>query len=154
ASPAVLQDRPDGVVELKLETEGSVVASDRGIIAALRLLTSAWPRSVPYRELEAASRSAAPKGRGEKSALGRGLGPFLLGVTVFDAAACHLIGLHTHVPEVAARVSERPAATRLVRYQATSGRREVTNVYHRSVCLHGGLETLLLPELDGTHDRI
>jgi methyltransferase-like protein/2-polyprenyl-3-methyl-5-hydroxy-6-metoxy-1,4-benzoquinol methylase len=67
------------------------------------------------------------------------------------AYSSSLVNLHTHMPEYATALSERPQASRVALYQARSGH-VVTNMRHERVDLD---ETTLrvMGQLDGRHSR-
>jgi methyltransferase-like protein len=63
-----------------------------------------------------------------------------------------LIELSCHDRHIAHAIAERPVTTPLARHQAATGREAATTLRHQSLSLDH-LDRVLLPMLDGTHDR-
>jgi methyltransferase-like protein len=63
-----------------------------------------------------------------------------------------MVELHVCPPHFQTQISERPAVSRLARYQARSGR-HVINLRHEAVTLDDEITYRLLPDVDGRHNR-
>ena len=69
-----------------------------------------------------------------------------------QAGASGLVELHAFEPRLCAKPGERPLASPYARVQAANGEKRVVNLRHHTVEL-GVFDQLLLPLLDGGHDR-
>jgi methyltransferase-like protein len=75
-----------------------------------------------------------------------------LGTSMLEIYAQGLIELCCRDRGIAYAVAERPVTTPLARHQAATGREAATTLRHQSLTLDH-LDRVLLPMLDGTHDR-
>jgi hypothetical protein len=122
--------------------------------AALLHLSEIWPQAVPFNQLLAVARArlapaeASPIYSAERVAHeARGVGEMLLRSFCAD-----LVELHLCPPRFETRVSERPAASLVARFQAQFGR-NVINLRHELITVDDEVTYRLLPLLDGQHDQ-
>jgi methyltransferase-like protein/cyclopropane fatty-acyl-phospholipid synthase-like methyltransferase len=116
--------------------------------AALAHLGQNWPRRVPFAELhKAVCDMLGQEANADPAPITEALGNFLLE----GYLSTKLVELHVHAPPLATRVSERPLASPLARYQAAAGKL-VTSLQHTSVALSKP-ECYVLARLDGNHDQ-
>jgi methyltransferase-like protein len=119
--------------------------------AAILHLGSVWPQAVPFAELLRTARTMT--GRDDPSASApiaedsNWLSDMLLRLFAAD-----FVGLCVHAPKFVSMVSDRPAASPLVRAQVRAGL-SVTNLRHASIALEDEAARQLLLMLDGTRDR-
>jgi len=137
-------------VEYKTLAGKSLPTSDPLMKSALQVLGDAWPAAVHFREL--AARVQALMERSDPSQ------PAVPETLASDVAhrmlTCFLFGvleLHVDPPKVAARVSERPEASKVARLLPNADG-SVTNLRHEAKTLPP-LRRHLLSLLDGTRDR-
>jgi len=105
--------------------------------SAMAALIDAWPAVLSFDEL--LNRVHTTDGQ-------------LLGDMILGFFACGLFQLHTHRPQFAAAVSERPRASALARLQSRT-QSHVTNLCHGAVHMKDDISRHLLAALDGTRDR-
>jgi methyltransferase-like protein/SAM-dependent methyltransferase len=121
--------------------------------AAMVCLAERWPRAVPFGDLcrlarqrlggaDPADPAVVPTDRQE---LGKAI------LTFYAGGSEVWLYLWLQQPEFAVRVSDRPVASPLARWQAPR-RPEVTSLLHQTVKL-GELLRQVLPYLDGNHTR-
>ncbi len=128
---------------------GVVLATKQPLLkASMRVLSEAWPGTVPFAELVARSRQLANlTDPATADADARNLASGL----VDSYLTSDLVELHGAPVSVATKAGERPAAAPSARVRAEEGR-GVANRRHELVRL-GDLERCLLSLLDGTRDR-
>jgi methyltransferase-like protein/SAM-dependent methyltransferase len=149
ARPSELEQDPRAikVAEYRV-SDGATLATDHPVTKeAMLYLAEVWPRSVPFGELLARSRSrlglSGADGARDEQLLAANL------LTAYGYSG-NLVELHAYAPQMALEVSERPVASPFARLQAETSER-VTNLRHERVEL-GEFERCLLPHLDGNHD--
>lgn len=118
--------------------------------AALGILGEAWPASIAYpdlmrRSLDAAAAEAAAGFDREREAarLDEAL------IAIFKTG---LLDVRLVAPPLAASLGERPVASPVVRWQASTSA-EVTDLRHRTVMLDGVLVRKFVCLLDGSRDQ-
>jgi hypothetical protein len=120
--------------------------NERGLRAVLDYLASIWPAQVPWESLT----GRVPAGVDPASSGGpRGDDDL-----AWDLICCYrlkLVELRTPEPRFVARVTDRPVASRLARYQAEVGP-SVANLRHEIGQLNE-FSRFVLRQLDGTRDR-
>lgn len=116
-----------------------VTSHDPSLTLALELLAETWPGAVPFGEV---AEAAGATGSAREGLAARLLRLYLSGGP---------LELRISPPPFVRLVSERPSASPLARHQARQGG-AVTNLRHEQVRLNG-VETFVLPTLDGTRDR-
>lgn len=116
--------------------------------AALRRLGQAWPASIAFERLIALAVAdvGAEAGSDPAGEIGR-LEDALL--AIFRAG---LLDVRLEAPPLTTTVSERPLASPVARWQATTAR-EVTDLRHRMVALDGVIVRKFVCLLDGTRDE-
>jgi methyltransferase-like protein len=150
------KEAPDlaaGVNEAFKAADGRTLSSSDPIVkAAFTIMAESFPRSMPFDELVVAARRKI-NGGGDpteqqvaEDTLGLGKAVLSAYATAFTA----VVELHVWAPEFAGTVSEKPVASKLVRFQSTQGHR-VTNAFHQSVTL-SDFDRQLMQFLDGTND--
>jgi len=129
---------------------GSTVPVRRPVTKeALSVLAEQRPRALSFAALFAAVMERIPARWKLADAQG------MRGSLAQDIMALYGLGaveLKTWQPELASEVSERPRISPVAAYQVRSGKTQVVNMYHRQVTV-GPVARLLVPLLDGTHDR-
>src|SRR5262249_26890075 len=115
------------------------------------LLAEAWPEAVPFEELRRAARRRLGGGEPAEADAARDREQVGQAVLRCYTASLGLAELHVDPARLTRRVSERPRATPLARWQAGAGAK-VTNLRHEVVML-GDFERHVLRRLDGGHDR-
>jgi methyltransferase-like protein/cyclopropane fatty-acyl-phospholipid synthase-like methyltransferase len=113
--------------------------------AALVALFEAWPRSLAFDDLVAASRQRLGPGAAGDDAAG------VLAEALLQLYLASLVALHVRAPEFVLEPGERPLASPLARHQAATGTR-VTSRLHAHMEVQG-LDREVLRCLDGTRDR-
>jgi methyltransferase-like protein len=140
-----------GVTEEFCGSLGSRLQTDCPLAkAALIGLGEVAPRALRWGELVPTAR-ARLDAAGVDAAVEDGQEQELAQV-MFAAVETGLARLHIHQPQLTLELSERPAASRLARWQAAHGGM-VTNLLHQNVELDDVLSRQLLRLLDGTRDR-
>jgi methyltransferase-like protein/ubiquinone/menaquinone biosynthesis C-methylase UbiE len=140
---------PEGSVQFISQDEATLTTNHPLSIAALELLAQAWPRALHFTELVAAARTrlgntpAHPVGGGQQEVMA-------LASTLLRAhgQSPHLVELHSFHPQVVSRVSERPVASKMARFEAET-RAIVTNLWHDRVTLLP-VQQSILRYLDGS----
>ena len=105
---------------------GSIRTNNPATIAALERLQEIWPQEERFDDLA--------------------------GQAFLQLASMGLADLRTHRVPVAARVSERPAASRLARMEAQEGD-VITTLLHRAIHMEDALARRFVQLLDGTRDH-
>lgn len=117
--------------------------------AAIKHLIDVCPAAVSVDQLHDAAVASLPPEASGNSEIGSG-SRTLLAQSLLAALQAGLLKVYVHPPQFCGRVSQRPLATPLARLLATR-RSPVISQLHDSVVLDG-LQTFLLPQLDGTRD--
>jgi methyltransferase-like protein/ubiquinone/menaquinone biosynthesis C-methylase UbiE len=155
ASPAkppssAIDFSPD-VVEHFQGPGGKLSTSQPLLKAAMVYLSEVWPKALSFGALrdESRSRLAFPTAP-DASALARDT--LTLATSLLNGyLSTELVELHTHAPEFALEVTERPVGSLLARLQAARSNR-VTNLRHEVIDLTP-FEQAVLHHLDGNHNR-
>lgn len=115
--------------------------------AAIRVLSSAWPRAVHFGDLLAGARRliGTTDGMDDADAEQR------LAADVLQLYAANAVELHSIPSSFVTSVSEKPSTSALVRLQASTGAR-VTNLRHESLRVND-VERRMLGLLDGSRRR-
>jgi SAM-dependent methyltransferase/methyltransferase-like protein len=141
---------PGAVEEFRTPAGFPLSTGEPLLKAALLHLAEAWPGAVPFRELPAAAGArlgrAPAAGRADDGACRARL--LLAGL--LRCAAPNAVEFSVNAPRFVTKVSRRPAATPLARFQAAGG--PVANLRHQAVAL-GALDRQVLRHLDGSRDR-
>jgi hypothetical protein len=117
--------------------------------AALDFLSVQYPCSVPFEPLlEAASAAAGLRANPANASNGRAA----LGEALLTAYRAGFLFLNTYPPEVVNRVTERPATSKLARFQLAKDR-FATNQLHLSREFPDPFARQLVSLLDGTRDQ-
>jgi methyltransferase-like protein/SAM-dependent methyltransferase len=130
---------------------GSTLSTDQPLLkAALVHLAEAWPASVPFRRLAAATRARLGPG---PEAVPPAAGPsdLLVLASLLRCASPTAVEFSVAPPRPVVNISPRPTATPLARLQAAAGP-TVTNLRHQAVPL-SALDSRVLRRLDGNLDR-
>jgi len=131
--------------------KGATVETDFALgQAALMILNELWPLPVAFGELleQATARLGQNlPGAPADPAMRDRLSEFLL--QLYGAG---IVTFRTEMPPLSPRVSERPAASPVVRWQAQRGE-FVTSIFHVTVKVQDEIGRQLLTWLDGNHDR-
>ena len=157
ASPAMpVSSSPDissGALEQFQGADGATLSTDHPVIkAAMLVLGEMWPQGVPFDALLNAAYSRlgadalnAPERRARDAQM--------LCSNLLKSFTCsdRLVELHSYVPRLVTRASERPVASPWARYLAQQSC-DVTNLRHENVELTER-ERYLLRQLDGSRDR-
>jgi len=115
--------------------------------AAIRILSAAWPRAVPFADLLAsAQRLIGPAGAPAGAEAGQ-----RLATDILQLYAANAVELHGMPSSFVTSVSEKPRTSALVRLQASKGAR-VTNLRHESLRVND-VERRMLALLDGARER-
>lgn len=117
--------------------------------AAMLHLTEAWPKSVQCEALRAAARSRLDPAEADEATMNRDMRA--LATSLLSLYALGFVELNVREMRASPAVSERPAASPLVRLQSQNGRL-VTNLRHRMITVDE-FERRILQQLDGNHDR-
>lgn len=141
---------PPGVMRFVSKDEATIATNHPLSIAALEILAQTWPLALHFSELLAAARAAIgdtpanPVGNGPEEALA-------LASTLLRAhgQSPQLVELHSFQPRMVSRVSERPVASKMARFEAET-RTIVTNLWHDRVTLLP-VQQRILGFLDGRH---
>ena len=132
----------DGAAQF-ITREGNRVSTNNPLMKSLiGILSGAWPRAIPFRELSSHIDPDVIAAAGEG-----GIAP-----TVLECYLAGLLDLRLSVPSFASGVSDRPQAWRLARVQAAAGLERITTPLHLTVTIDDFLRHLL-PRLDGTRTR-
>lgn len=144
------EERRPGVERFAFE-EGVKLAVDLPACkAALRLLGDAWPASLRWSELVGRSLEAAAAETGagfDRAREAARLEEALL--AIFRAG---LIEARLERPPLTTVIAERPAASRVARWQASTAA-EVTDLRHRTVLLDSVVVRKFVSLLDGSRDQ-
>ncbi|MCO5093532.1 methyltransferase domain-containing protein [Bosea sp. (in: a-proteobacteria)] len=146
-APARDDDKP-GVARFSFD-EGVQLAVDLPLCkAALAILGASWPSNIAWEELvERACRDAegelGPDRDHEIARLDEAL------TAIFKAG---LIDIRLEAPPLTTAISERPAASEIARWQASTSA-EVTDLRHRTVQLDGVVVRKFVSLLDGSRDQ-
>jgi len=146
-APPKGDERP-GVQRFSFD-EGIQLAVDLPLCkAALGILSSLWPASIAWDELiERACHDAAGElGPDRAHEIGR-LDDAL--IAIFKAG---LLDIRLEAPPLTTAISEKPAASEIARWQASSSA-EVTDLRHRTVQLDGVVVRKFVSLLDGSRDQ-
>jgi len=140
---------PAGARQFVSKDEATLTTNHPLSIAALEILAQQWPRAIHFTELMAAARRVL----GHTSANPVGAGPqevMALASTLLRAhgQSPQLVELHSFQPALVNRVSEKPVASKMARFEAET-RTIVTNVWHDRVTLLP-VQQRLVRLLDGT----
>lgn len=146
---ATAESLPAGSVQFASHDEATLTTNHPLSIAALELLAQAWPRALHFTELVAAARTrlgstpANPVGGGQQEVMA-------LASTLLRAhgQSPQLVELHSFHPQLVSRVSERPTASKMARFEAET-RTIVTNMWHDRVTLLP-VQQSILRYLDGS----
>jgi methyltransferase-like protein/SAM-dependent methyltransferase len=115
--------------------------------AAIRILSAAWPRAVPFADLLAsAQRLIGAAGASAGAEAGQ-----RLAADVLQLYAANAVELRSIPSSFVTSVSEKPRTSALVRLQASQGAR-VTNLRHESLRVND-VERRTLALLDGSRER-
>jgi methyltransferase-like protein/2-polyprenyl-3-methyl-5-hydroxy-6-metoxy-1,4-benzoquinol methylase len=120
--------------------------------AAMLALLEAWPRGVPFVDLEPSARArvaSEPGAAPDAAALAQNTR--LIGEAVLRCFVAGVVELHLWSPALCVTPSARPTASPLARLQAARDG-PVTNLRHGTVEIDG-LDRRVLTLLDGTRDR-
>jgi methyltransferase-like protein/2-polyprenyl-3-methyl-5-hydroxy-6-metoxy-1,4-benzoquinol methylase len=151
--PRADDSSPPERVEYKTLAGRSVPTSDPLMKSALQVLGDAWPAALHFRELAArvqALTEASDPGQSPPSSSPETLASEVAR-RMLICFLCGALQLHTDPPKVAARVSERPEASKVARMLPNADG-TVTNLRHEAKTL-SPLRRHLLSLLDGTRDR-
>jgi methyltransferase-like protein/SAM-dependent methyltransferase len=146
AQPSLLPDIPE---KFKGDRNSTFELRDPLTKAAFVILANSWPGSVPFSELLTQARAAI--GQGHKGSAFDAEAKALF-EAVLQTYAPGLSTLHLCPPTYSRKVSERPTASPLARWQAETTDR-ITNLCHAPVVLENASGRELLRLLDGTRDR-
>jgi hypothetical protein len=118
---------------------------------ALLLLEEEWPQSVAFSELlrrakEKLGASGESRPENEEEELRE------FENVLFRSYATGLIELHTYSPKIDRRITEKPIASPLARWQVRDGN-FITALFHASLAIQDSLTRELLTLMDGTRDR-
>jgi methyltransferase-like protein len=117
--------------------------------AAMTHLAEIWPAAISFPELRKAARSRlAPQEGQDDDALIKN-DTVILGNGLRSLYALGIVELSSTQPATSPEISQQPAATPLVRYQAQRGD-VVTNRRHRSIPVNE-FDRRVLEQLDGNH---
>jgi methyltransferase-like protein/2-polyprenyl-3-methyl-5-hydroxy-6-metoxy-1,4-benzoquinol methylase len=124
--------------------------ADPLIKTALVHTGASWPQRLPFAELCTAvcNRLGKTPDATVQAQLVHTLGSFFLEAVLTTP----WIQLHVHAPPLATRVSDRPLASPLARFQAATGKTQLTNLHHQIVSLSKP-EAAVLSLLDGQRER-
>ena len=112
--------------------------------AALNYLISQWPMAVSFEALLGAALEATLGDLADEIEI--------LANTLTSAYRIGFVELHISPPQLTNKVSERPAVSRLARYQLEGGEWAV-NQSHVLIKFHDSLSRKLVQLLDGTRDQ-
>lgn len=133
-------EAPDAVEQFRNARGQTLSTADPDLKTALRLLYRARPRGVRAAKLMAKVRAARPQADEAR-----------LAQSLLACGMASLVELHTHLPAIATRPSDRPLASVVARRQAAEGQ-YVVDLRHRILQLDS-LSRAVLAMLDGRHDR-
>jgi methyltransferase-like protein/ubiquinone/menaquinone biosynthesis C-methylase UbiE len=137
---------PQGSVQFLTKDETTLTANHPLSIAALDILSQAWPNSIHFSELvRSAKLQIGTKVLGDEVQE-----EMMVAATLLKAhgQSPQVVELHSFEPVVAKHVSERPVASKIARFEAET-RSTVTNVWHDRVSLLP-IQKSLLHYLDGS----
>jgi len=121
------------------------------IKAAITHLARTWPAATSFPELRKAARSLLPPVEGQDDETIIKNDTVTLGTGLRSLYAMGFVDFSTIAPATSPELSDHPAATPLVRYQAQRGA-VVTNRRHRPVSLNE-FDRRVLEQLDGSRTR-
>lgn len=150
ATLAEQRDAAPGRVAVFRRRGGAVVETAHPLIrAALEVLCSEWPCSTGFSALldRATAESAGAPGDGETTTAEE-----ILSAALARAHRAGFLTLHVQPYRVVKQAGERPAVSRLARYQLERGD-VATNQLHASIRFPDPLSRRLVLLLDGTRDR-
>jgi methyltransferase-like protein/SAM-dependent methyltransferase len=119
--------------------------------AAVTYLAEIWPSAISFPELRKAARSRLTPQEGQDDDALIKNDTDVLGHGLRSLYAMGFIDISSIAPATSPEVSEQPAATPLVRYQAQRGA-VVTNRRHRSISVTE-FDRRVLEQLDGSHTK-
>lgn len=139
------EEQKPGVDRFEFE-EGVRLSVDLHLCkAALRRLSRAWPASISYEELVA----LAVADVGEEIGADAGTQVARLDEALLAIFKAGLLDIKLEPPPLTTAINERPLASEVARWQATTAR-EVTDLRHRTVALDGVVVRKFVCLLDGS----
>src|SRR5262249_29314541 len=150
--PAGPEPGPGGAEEFR-DFRGNLALStnDPVIRAVLRILSEAWPRSVPFETLWSRTQERLHDPAAGRDHDPRAASPAQLAETLLAAAANDYVDLQVLTPEFATDPGKFPRASPGARHHSATGPR-VANLRHRMITLMD-FDRFVLPRLDGLRDR-
>jgi methyltransferase-like protein len=126
-----------------------LATADPLFAAALDFLSAQYPRSVPFKQLLQVAQATA----GSRSENGNGSAATTeLAGALLRAYRAGFLFLNSYEPDIVNRVTERPATSKLARFQLACGH-FATNLLHLSREFPDPFARQLLSLLDGTRDQ-
>jgi methyltransferase-like protein len=113
--------------------------------AAIRILSAAWPRAVPFADLLAGAQRLIGGAPADAETRQR------LATDILQLYAANVVELHNMPSSFVTPVSNKPRTSALIRRQASEGTR-VTNLRHESLRVND-VERRMLALLDGARER-
>jgi methyltransferase-like protein/2-polyprenyl-3-methyl-5-hydroxy-6-metoxy-1,4-benzoquinol methylase len=137
--------------EIELPSGASMPVRLPLVKAAMTHISEIWPASISFTELRKAARSrlAPVEGQDDEALIKHDT--VVLGNGLRSLYALGFIDLSSIEPATSPELSEQPAATPLVRYQAQRGA-TVTNRRHRPISVNE-FDRRVLEQLDGNHTK-
>jgi methyltransferase-like protein/2-polyprenyl-3-methyl-5-hydroxy-6-metoxy-1,4-benzoquinol methylase/Fe-S-cluster containining protein len=145
---------PEAPEEFRNDSETCLTTNKPLMKAALWSLYEAWPRALSFDDLWTEVQARLSQSPIEEALRGEP-GRALLAKDLLQSYLTNMMALHGHVSRFALRVSDKPVASPLARYQArhqTAADIHITTLTHRKVKLDD-LDLVILPLLDGSRDR-
>ncbi len=139
-------------VERFQSVEGATLSTDHPVSkAAMSYLHQICPQTAHFRELFNIARSMVPRSVWMEDP---NLEAMVLGQTLLQGYTYggNLVNLFMAPPKPTTKISQRPLASRLARFQVTHSN-EVTNLYHERVSLDE-ITRSVLSHLDGTQTKV
>ena len=143
--------RSSAAEEFNFPTGGKMSTNHPLAKAAILHLGCSWPQAVPFAELLRAARTMAGRDDPNAGAPIAEDSNWLADMSLRLFAA-NFLDLCVHPPKFVSTVSDRPAASPLVRAQVRAGL-SITNLRHATITLDDEAAHHVLLLLDGTRDR-
>ena len=125
----------------------SMTTSEPHVRAVMHALSEAWPAAIDFASLLGRAGEAAGPGAPTE------LVKTSLTEVLLQAYLARVVALHGCAPPVSGSPEARPLASPLARAQCAAGSAVVSSLLHVNVGLESGLDSELLPLLDGTRTR-
>jgi SAM-dependent methyltransferase len=138
----------DAPIEFRSPRGGKIEVTHPVWRAGLSYICSQWPRSVSFKEILNHVRETEPGRSVDRESGGEAV---TIAAALTQSYLAGVVSLRVRPPDVANRVSERPAISRLAQAQLRLGT-SISSQLHRSITLPDAPSKHFLSLLDGTRD--